>query len=279
MYDFSEDAFTTLAPGEAFTTVINVAAVHDVSGGDLTVSTIGAIPYAAPSTTEIAGSIAYESNVLSFALADSDVALVSRTVPLLDKRTALKGCSGSENTEHRQSLKQVVSVAQAAAAAARNGSAAKFQEFFKTTSASARTNVAARLDAVSHEASTTSNGATTYYCDDQYNYCDSNTLAYTLPSQNVIANCPLYYTLSSLTGNCRQQDQTTTALHEFTHAPGVFSPGTQDYAYGYSAATRLSSTQALANADTYALYANGKCSLCCSMPNMLTCFSAIINGC
>lgn len=45
-----------------------------------------------------------------------------------------------------------------------------------------------------------------------------------------------------------------------THAPGVYSPGTEDNGYGYDAATALSSSQAVNNADSYALYANGKLS-------------------
>lgn len=258
MYDFSEDAFTTLEPGEAFTAVINIAALHDVSGGDYTVSTVGAIPYATLNTTEIEGSISYDSNILALTLSEDDVAIVPRTIPSLDKRAILRSCSGNDGTEHRQALSQLISVAQTAANAARGGSAAKFSEFFKTTTTSARTNVGARFDAISREASSTTSGATTYYCNDVYGYCDSNTLAYTIPSQNLVANCPLYYTLTIYTQVCRQQDQVTTALHEFTHAPGVFSPGTQDYAYGYSASTRLTSAQAIANADTYALYANGE---------------------
>jgi hypothetical protein len=50
-------------------------------------------------------------------------------------------------------------------------------------------------------------------------------------------------------------------LHEETHAPGVYSPGTEDNGYGYSAATSLSSYDAVLNADSYALYANGMFSL------------------
>ena len=82
-------------------------------------------------------------------------------------------------------------------------------------------------------------------------------LAYTLPSQNLVVNCPLYFSiLPNLTGTCHAQDQTTTTLHEYTHAPGVYSPGTQDNGYGYQAATSLSSARAVLNADSYALYAN-----------------------
>lgn len=84
-------------------------------------------------------------------------------------------------------------------------------------------------------------------------------LAYTIPSQNIIVNCPIYYNaLPALTSTCHRQDQATTTLHEMAHAPGVYSPGTQDNGYGYAAATALSSSRAVANADSYALYANGK---------------------
>lgn len=258
MYDLSEDAFTTLAPGESFASLINIAALHDVSGGEYAVSTIGAIPYASLDTTELAGSVLYESNVLALKLSEDDVAVVARAVPVLDKRTILRSCSGSQNTAHRAALQQLISVAQSAANAARSGSAAKFQEFFKTTTTSARQNVAARYDAIQRETSSTTSGATNYYCTDPYGYCSPNTLAYALPSQNLISNCPIYYSLATFTRSCRTQDQVTTALHEFTHTPGVFSPGTQDNAYGYSASTQLSSSQALNNADTYALYANGE---------------------
>ena len=43
-----------------------------------------------------------------------------------------------------------------------------------------------------------------------------------------------------------------------THAPGTYSPGTVDNGYGYAAATALTSARAVANADSYALYANGE---------------------
>lgn len=59
----------------------------------------------------------------------------------------------------------------------------------------------------------------------------------------------------------------TTTLHEFTHAPGVYSPGTEDNGYGYSAATALTSANAVLNADSYALYANGTFSSHHQCPN------------
>lgn len=258
MWDFPEEAFTTLQAGESFASVVNIAALHAVGGGDYTVSTKGAIPYAVIGTTELAGSVLYESNVLELTLSEEDTSVVERAVPLdiLEKRTRLSRCSGNNDAEHRASLQNVVSLASQAAGAARSGSAARFQTWFKTTDQTTRNTVAARFEAVSREASTTTSGATTYACVDPYGYCSPNVLAYALPSQNFISNCPIYYDLPLLSRNCGQQDQTTTALHEFTHTPGVFAPGTQDNAYGTRASQALSAGQALNNADTFALFAN-----------------------
>lgn len=58
-----------------------------------------------------------------------------------------------------------------------------------------------------------------------------------------------------------------------THAPAVYSPGTQDNGYGYAAATALSSSQAVLNADSYALYANGELLLYCDDGVELTYYS------
>lgn len=63
-------------------------------------------------------------------------------------------------------------------------------------------------------------------------------------------------------------DQVTASLHELTHAPGVYSPGTDDNAYGYSASSALSSSAAILNADTYA------CTLKVGWPPLLTMYRA-----
>lgn len=55
---------------------------------------------------------------------------------------------------------------------------------------------------------------------------------------------------------CHAQDQATTTLHEVTHLSEI--KGTDDNGYGYAAATALSASRALNNADTYALFANGR---------------------
>lgn len=75
-----------------------------------------------------------------------------------------------------------------------------------------------------------------------------------------MVNCPLYFQeLVPVTSTCHDQDQASTTLHEMTHAEGVLgSESTDDHAYGYAASTKLSASQAFNNADSYALYANGR---------------------
>ena len=82
---------------------------------------------------------------------------------------------------------------------------------------------------------------------------------YAIPSLNLVNNCPIFFNYATSTSGCSYGiDGAGTTIHEFTHTPAVYSPGTQDYAYGYAASTRLTSAQSLANADNFALYAKGK---------------------
>ena len=72
-----------------------------------------------------------------------------------------------------------------------------------------------------------------------------------------MVNCPLYWSwLQPVQTACHAQDQANTVIHEFSHAPGVYAPGTDDLGYGYRAVMRLTREQALRNADTYTLFAN-----------------------
>ncbi|KAK1145147.1 hypothetical protein N8T08_004580 [Aspergillus melleus] len=254
--DLSDDALTTLAAGATFEDEFDIAETSDLSeGGSLTLSSTGFVLSTKDSSVD--GYIPFTSNEITIDVDAAEAALVPNAIPVLDKRTRIASCSGTRSTALQTALRNTVSLANAAASAASSGSSTRFNEYFKTTSSTTRSTVAARFRAVASEAGSTSSGSTTYYCTDPYGYCSSNVLAWTLPSSNIVANCDIYYTyLTALTGTCHAQDQATTTLHEFTHAPGVYSPGTDDYAYGYSASTALSASRALLNADSYALFAN-----------------------
>jgi deuterolysin len=256
------EAFVSIPAGTSYETTINAASLHDLSsGGTFSMVAEGSVPYALANSTELSGNaVSFKSNTLTVEVDGAAAAAVPRALNAIDKRSQLQSdCSSSQRSATTRALSNCASLARAASTAAKSGSASKFSEYFKTTATSTRTTVANRLTAVAGECSSSTSGATYYYCTDVYGYCESNVLAYTIPSTDEVVNCPLYYSaLPALTSTCHAQDQATTTLHEMTHAPGVYSPGTQDLGYGYAAATALSSSSAVLNADSYALYANGK---------------------
>jgi deuterolysin len=257
----TEDSFKSIAAGETIEVEIELAELYDLSkSGKYNVLAQGVIEYAENDSTALSGAVlSYSSNQLSIDVDAAKTAKIETALQSLTKRTAVQSdCSSTRLTAIRTALSNCNKLATAAATAATSGSASKFQEYFKTTSSTTRSTVAARLRAVASDCASTTGGKTRTYCTDIYGGCESNVLAYTLPSNNYIAYCPLFFNqLPALSGQCHAQDQATTVLHEETHAPAVYSPGTQDNGYGYSAASSLTAARALANADSYALYANG----------------------
>jgi deuterolysin len=258
----TEDSFKSIGAGETIEVEIELAELYDLSkSGKYNVLAQGVIEYAEADSTALSGSVlSYSSNQLEIDVDAVKTARIETAVSsMLSKRTTIQSdCSSTKLTAIRTALSNCNRLATAAATAATSGSATKFSEYFKTTSTTTRSTVAARLRAVAADCAATTSGKTRTYCTDVYGGCESNVLAYTLPSNNYIAYCPLFFNqLPALSGTCHAQDQATTVLHEETHAPAVYSPGTQDNGYGYSAATSLTAARALANADSYALYANG----------------------
>jgi deuterolysin len=163
-------------------------------------------------------------------------------------------CTGTKKTKQVAALANCKTLANAAGTAAGTNSA-KVIEYFKT--ASAATTLKTVFAKVATECGSSTSGVAKQYCTDVYSSCSSGVLAYTLPSGSFMVSCPLYFSaLPALTKSCHAQDQATTTLHEVTHLSQI--KGTQDLGYGYAAATKLSSAQALNNADSYALFANGK---------------------
>lgn len=204
------------------------------------------------------GHVPYNSNDLKIDVDGSKASRVPKALRSLERRTEESCTSPGRKSTLERAFANTVKLANAAASAAQSVSSSTFSEYFKTSSSSTRSIVGARLTAVAQEAASAISGSTIYYCSDPYGYCDANVLAYTLPSRNEIANCDIFYSsLPALADSCHEQDQATTVLHEFTHAPGVYSPGTDDLGYGYAAATSLDSSEAVLNADSYALFANG----------------------
>src|SRR3569833_149808 len=133
----------------------------------------------------------------------------------------------------------------------------RFKEYFKVDDAATRQKVSDRLTKVAAECNS-GDALARLSCVDGASSCSSRVLAYTQPSTGYMANCNLYFTaLEAMPKRCHGQDQATTTLHEMTHVRAVYAPNTVDNAYGYAASSKLSSRQALLNANTFELYTSG----------------------
>ncbi|KAK6074053.1 Neutral protease 2-like protein [Seiridium cupressi] len=250
--DLAEDAFLTIAAGESVQTLFDAGELHDLSdGGDYNLVSSGVLSYAAVNTTEIVGVVPFSSSSISATVDGAQAAEVQRR--FVEKRTVVQSdCTGTKKTSQVTALSNCASLAKLSASAATTNSA-KVLEYFK--SASASSTLVTVFNRVASECGSTTSGVSKQYCTDVYSSCSSGVLAYTLPSASYMVSCPLYFSaLPALTKTCHAQDQATTTLHEVTHLTQI--KGTDDLGYGYSAATKLSASQALNNADSYALFAN-----------------------
>lgn len=205
---------------------------------------------------KVSGHIPFSSNEISIQVDAKRASTVQRAVKPLNRRSNIESCPDTQRPVLIKALENAASLANAAAEAALAGTSPQFEPLFKSSSKEVRSAVADRFHAISKEASSTSSGVITYYCNDPYKYCSPALMAYTLPDQSITVNCDEFYEYPALDDTCFDQDQATTVIHEFTHAPAVYSPGTGDFGAGYDEATKLSAEKALKNADTFALFAN-----------------------
>lgn len=247
--DLGEESFLILQPGDSAESVVNIASLYDLTGGEYTISLADAFGFASVGSTELDGVYEFESNTITLTIDQAIAAAVPQAVAAeevgLEKRSQVVSCSGTQATTLRTAITRVNSLAGNAGTAASSGSATKFQEYFRTTAATTRSNVAARFRSFAQEGSSTTSGLTTYSCVDFAGVCGGGVIAYAQPSTRRIANCSLFWSLRAVSTGCGQQSQASTVLHEFTHCLA----NTVDHAYGYAASTRLSAAQAYQNAD------------------------------
>lgn len=251
-----ESAFEHIPVGQSVEIVFDVAEVHDLSeGGRVAIQSIGALSFAAEGSTELIGSVPYESNKLETDV-DGDIASAAR-IAFHQKRTRVQSdCTGSKLSITQTALRNCASLAQQAQRAAASGPAAKMEEYFKRSDTNTRNTVSTVFSRVAAECGSTNGGVSRYYCSDVYGACNGQVLAYTLPSASYMAYCDLYFdNLPNLTNSCHSQDKATTNIHECTHLNQI--KGTDDYGgYGYNFVRGLSAAQNLNHADTYSLFAN-----------------------
>ncbi|KAB2572826.1 Neutral protease 2-like protein [Lasiodiplodia theobromae] len=253
----TEEAFQSIAAGETIEVEFDAAETHDLSeGGAVELLSQGAFSFAESDSTTIAGVVPFISNVVSTSVDGAAAKRVHDSFHEKVKRTVVQSsCTGSQGTATRNAISACRSLAQRAQTAASSGSASKFQEYFKSTSSSTRSTVAAVFGRIVSECGSTTSGSSRYYCNDVLGACSNGVLAYTQPATSIMVNCPLFFSaLSPTSSACHAQDQQTTILHEMTHLTQI--KGTSDYGgYGYNFVQSLSAAQNLNHADTYTLYA------------------------
>ncbi|KAF2726972.1 hypothetical protein EJ04DRAFT_517549 [Polyplosphaeria fusca] len=256
--DLTEDDFQLIAPGGTIESTFDIAELYDLSaGGVFDIIAKGAFSYAASSGSVLAGVAQYTSNRVSVNVDGAMAAKVrQRLHSSIVKRINLQSdCSSDQRTVILAALKNCVTRATGAAAAANNNTA-KMNEYFKRTDSTTRSTVAGVFNKVVSECGSTTSGISRLFCTDIYPSCQPRNLAYTLPgSASYIVFCPLYFSSNpALTKTCHGVDQVWTTIHEMTHLTGI--KGTDDYGtYGYNGVLGLSADKNINHADTYASFA------------------------
>ncbi|KAL1616430.1 hypothetical protein SLS56_011421 [Neofusicoccum ribis] len=252
-----EEAFQSIAAGETIEVEFDPAETHDLStGGAFELLAQGAFSVAEEGSTEISSAVPFVSNTISTEVDGAAAKAVHTSFHEKMKRTVVQSdCTGTRGTATRNAIANCRTLATRAQSAAASGSASKFQEYYKTTAASTRSQVATIFGRIASECGSTTSGVSRQYCSDVLGACSGGVLAYTQPSSSLMVNCPLFFSALSPTSSvCHDQDQQTTILHEMTHLSQI--AGTDDFGgYGYDFVRSLSAAQNLRHADTYTLYA------------------------
>ncbi|KAI1129856.1 neutral protease [Nemania abortiva] len=251
-----ESSFQVTPAGQTIVSEFDVAQLHDLSaGGVFDLIAEGALHYAKVNSTNISGFVRYSSNLVSTAVDGIAASKVFKTfhAGIAKRQEVQDDCSSDQASATVDGINACADLAQQAASVAESDDD-KLTEYFKNADADTRSKVVEVFNNVADECSSTTSGAP-YYCSDVYGACSDGVIAYTLPSEGYMVNCPIFFDeLPAASSECHAQDQQTTVLHETTHLSSV--AGTDDYGgYGYDFIMSLSAEQNLNHADTYTLFA------------------------
>ncbi|KAI0860944.1 Metalloprotease [Xylaria cubensis] len=257
----ASEMFQTIQPGETVNTQVNAATTYRLAGvSEAQVSALQGFHYVtgstAPTTLKDTEFCEVTSNSVNITPDQSKVAaehLSARAEPASNSRIQKRSvkyssCSSSQTSTLQTSVSDAISMSSKAKTAAAS-SADYFTTWFKSTS------VISKVQSIYTSVTGVQTTSPTISCTDTYNGCsDGSALLYTVPSANTVVPCPNngFWGFPELATTCADDDYDKggSILHEFTHLYG-----TDDYAYGQSAAKQLSASQAAANADTYEIYA------------------------
>lgn len=256
----SANDFTTIAAGETLYRDIDIAGMYNLDTDIYDVFADGSLPYAGDDSLWLSGSaVPFSSNVLELPIT-SQQSFGTQADKKRKRTTIQSDCSSEQNSVITAANEGCVKLADAAANAATSISAEVMQKYFKDSSESTRSKVAKVFNDVSKECAATPGGTSESFCTDPYSYCSGNLIAYTYwttggyEQVRNVYYCPRYFEMMSADSTgCHSQSQASNVLHEMTHALAE----TDDFGYGFDAIMALSADQAIANADTYALFATG----------------------
>ncbi|KAI1811880.1 neutral protease [Poronia punctata] len=249
-----ESAFQVIPAGKSVQAEFDAAELHDLSsGGVFDLKSQGVLHYAKKGSNDLTGFVPYASNLVSTTIDGLNASKIFKSFHGSKRQAVQDDCTGDEASATTAAIE---TCAQQAAQAAEVASSDddKLTEYFKNADQSTRDTVVSVFNAVADECSSTSSGAP-YYCSDVYGACSDGVIAYTLPSEGYMVNCPIFFSdLPDNSGECHAQDQWSTVVHESTHLTSV--AGTDDYGgYGYDFVQSLTAEENLSHADTYALFA------------------------
>ncbi|UPX11852.1 Deuterolysin [Ascochyta rabiei] len=255
-------SFQKIAAGETVTVAVNAAKSYQLKGikqakvsaiqgfrystGEEVPAAFNGLSFCADQTTDSV-EVAPDQRVVAEQHISSkpSEAFTSR----IQKRAiTYSSCSASQTSTLKTSVSDAISMAGAAYTAA--GTAADyFTTWFKSTS------VQSKVRTIYQDVNNVQKTSPKISCTDTYDGCaDGSALLYTVPDDNVIIPCANngFWDFPVLAPKCSNDDydKAGAVLHEMTHLYG-----TNDHAYGYVAAQKLSASAAADNADTYEMYA------------------------
>ncbi|TAQ88770.1 hypothetical protein B7494_g2936 [Chlorociboria aeruginascens] len=258
--NLSPELFQTLQPGESVTASVNAARTYNLAGIETAqVTAIQGFKYVTGSTAPTAlkdttfcedvssGTVTItpdQSKVVTDKIAKRGSPFSSR---IQKRAVTYSSCSSSQTSSLKTSVADAISLATAAYTAAATA-ADYFTVWFKSTSEESK------VRSIYNDVKGVQTTSPEISCADIYGDCaDGSALLYTVPSDNTIVPCTNngFWGFPELSPTCANDDydKAGSILHEMTHLYG-----TEDYAYGPTAAKQLSAAQAAANADTYEMY-------------------------
>jgi len=251
-------SFQTIAPGGTVSAQINAAKTYNLAGVETAqISAIQGFRYVtgsvAPASLKDTLFCEASSSTVTVVPDQATVAAdnISRREPssrIRKRAVTYSSCSTSQTASLKTSVADTITLAKNAYTAAGTG-ADYFTTWFKSTSEESTVRaIYTKIQGVQ----TTSPKIS---CTDTYGDCASgDALLYTVPSDNVIVPCPNngFWGFPEYETTCANDDydRAGSILHEVSHLYG-----TDDWAYGPTAAKALSAAHAANNADTYEMYA------------------------